>query len=420
MEVGVGDAEPTWPELLGSNNWEGLLDPLNLGLRQLILRCGDLCQATYDAFNNDELSMYTGSSRYGPKDFFKKTGLPPNFDFEVYSFLYATASIEVPQAFLLHSLSREAWSRESNWIGYIAVSSDLATRASGRREIYVAWRGTSRDLEWVNVFKPGLESIEPLLAEKDRPKSHWYDLLLCSNDDDDLPKVMKGWYNIYTSDNPKSPFSKLSARDQFQFKIKELVFKYKDEQLSLTCVGHSLGACLAILSAFDAVENGLTKVGNKPEFPVTAIVFGSPQVGNKAFNEILNKLPNISVLHVRNEIDLIPIYPSELLGYTDTGVELVIDTRKSSYLKDSKNPSDWHNLQAMLHIVAGWNGKEGDFGLQVKRSIALVNKSSNILKDEFLVPESWWVEKNKSMVLGKDGEWQLASPSEEDIPVPEF
>jgi hypothetical protein len=36
-------AEPTWPQLLGSNNWEGLLDPLDLSLRKLILRRGDLC-----------------------------------------------------------------------------------------------------------------------------------------------------------------------------------------------------------------------------------------------------------------------------------------------------------------------------------------------------------------------------------------
>lgn len=233
---------------------------------------------------------------------------------------------------------------------------------------------------------------------------------------------MKGWYIIYTSEDPKSQFTKMSARQQFLTKIKELVSSYKDEQeqLSLICTGHSLGACLATLSAFDIVENGVSKIGDRPEFPVTAVVFGSPQVGNKAFGERLKKLPNLRVLHVRNEIDLIPEYPSRLLGYRDTGVELVMDTRKSPYLKESKNPSDWHNLQGLLHVVAGWNGKEGEFGLQVKRSIALVNKSSEFLKDECLIPGSWWVEKNKGMALEKDGEWELAPPDGEDMPVPEF
>ncbi|XP_058068996.1 phospholipase A1-IIdelta [Magnolia sinica] len=422
--AGTSAIEPSWPELLGSNQWEGLLDPLDLNLRQLVLRCGDFCQATYDAFNNDEHSKYTGSSRYGKRNFFHKVELESASNYDVFSFIYATAAIDVPEAFLLHSLSREAWSRESNWMGYVAVSTDEASRASGRREIYVVWRGTTRDLEWINVLDPKLVSIEPLLAKKDQQQqSHWYDHLLghsSSSDDEDGPKVMKGWYTIYTSDDPKSSFTKLSARDQLLAKIKELVDLYKDEDLSITLVGHSLGACLAILSAFDIVENGLSKVGDKPEFPVCAIVFGSPQVGNKAFNERLKKLPSLRVLHVVNEIDLIPHYPSGLLSYTDTGVKLVIDTRKSSYLKDSKNPSDWHNLQGMLHIVAGWNGKDGEFELKVKRSIALVNKSSEFLTDECLVPGSWWVEKNKSMVLGEDGEWRLSSPLEDDIPVPEF
>ncbi|KAJ0601315.1 putative phospholipase A(1) [Helianthus annuus] len=57
---------------------------------------------------------------------------------------YATAKISVPEAFFLRSLSREAWDRESNWIGYIATTTDEVSKALGRREIYIAWRGTSR------------------------------------------------------------------------------------------------------------------------------------------------------------------------------------------------------------------------------------------------------------------------------------
>ncbi|RZC74251.1 hypothetical protein C5167_049731, partial [Papaver somniferum] len=96
---------------------------------------------------------------------------------------------------------------------------------------------------------------------------------------------------------------------------------------------------------------------------------------------------NLRVLHVKNTIDLIPLYPSALL----------VDTGKSTSLKDSSNPSDWHNLQAILHIVAGWNGKEKEFELKVDRSVALVNKSCDYLKDDQLVPASWWIETNKGM-----------------------
>lgn len=156
---------------------------------------------------------------------------------------------------------------------------------------------------------------------------------------------MKGWLTIYTSNDPKSPFTKTSARIQVLTRIKSLLERYKSENPSVVLVGHSLGASLSIVSAFDLVENGVTDV------PVAAIVFGSPQVGNKAFNERFNKFPNLKVLHVRNVIDVIPHYPGKLLGYEYTGVELVIDTRKSTSLKNSKNPSDWHNLQVRLKKI---------------------------------------------------------------------
>ncbi|XP_073026255.1 phospholipase A1-IIdelta-like [Primulina eburnea] len=413
--TGTSTAEPSREELLGSKNWEGLLNPLNLDLRRLILRCGDFCQGTYDAFNNDANSKYAGSSRYGKTSFFEKVMLESASDYQVYCFLYATARIGVVKSLFLHSLSREAWDRESNWIGYIAVTTDEVSQALGRREIYVAWRGTTRSYEWIDVVGARPESAQQLL----RPKT-WDKKVDSSSgsdsdeDDEKVPKVMKGWLTIYVSNDPNSSFTKLSARTQVLKKIEDLRNQYKNESLSIALTGHSLGASLAILAAFDLVENGVNDI------PVSAIVFGSPQVGNKAFVERLNKYPNLNVLHVRNKIDLIPRYPSSLLRYKNTGIELEIDNRKSPSLKDSRNPSDWHNLQAMLHVVAGWNGADGEFELKVKRNLALVNKSSAILKDEYLIPGSWWVEKNKGMILDENGDWVLTPPSGEDEPVPEF
>ncbi|XP_027064906.2 phospholipase A1-IIdelta-like [Coffea arabica] len=406
--------EPTWLELLGSNNWEGLLDPFDLSLRKLILRCGDFCQATYDSFVNDANSKFAGSSRYGKKTFFQKVMLENASDYQVYCFLYATAQIGVPEAILLHSRSREAWDRESNWIGYIATTTDEVSKSLGRREIYVAWRGTSRDYEWIDVFSARPESADQLF----KPKS-WDKKVEANEDDSDedeeekATKVMYGWLTIYVSEDPKSSFTKTSARKQLLSKMKTLIEQYKDEKLSITFTGHSLGAALSILSAFDLVENGVTDI------PVSAIVFGSPQVGNKAFNDRVLEFPNLKILHVKNKIDLIPLYPSGLLGYVNTGTLLEINTRKSPHLKDSKNPSDWHNLQAILHVVNGWNGSKGEFELKVKRSLALVNKSSAFLKEEYLAPETWWVEKNKGMVIDENGDWILAPPADEDLPVPE-
>ena len=412
------DSQPTWEELLGSKNWEKLLSPLNLSLRQLILRCGDFCQATYDAFNNDQTSKYSGASRYGKASFFRKVMLQNDTDYSVVCFLYATARVSSAKALLLHSMSRESWDRESNWIGYVAVTADHVSTALGRREIYVAWRGTTRNYEWINVIGAELESAESLLSPNNKHEIGNPDNSSSDSDNDDdnkrVPEVMNGWLSIYTSEDPNSPFVKSSARVQLLAKIKALREKYKDEKISIVMTGHSLGASLSILSSFDLAENGFSDI------PISSFVFGSPQIGNKAFKQRMERYPNLKILHIKNKIDLIPHYPGRLLGYVDVGTDLIIDTRKSPSLKDSKNPSDWHNLQGMLHVVAGWNGEEEEFELKVKRSLALVNKSSGFLKEECLVPVSWWVEKNKGMVVDQSrGEWVLAPPDDEDLPVPE-
>ncbi|KAJ8428372.1 hypothetical protein Cgig2_012519 [Carnegiea gigantea] len=403
---------PTWRELLGSNNWDGLLDPLNDDLRRLILRCGDLCQVTYDTFINDPNSKYCGCSRYAKADVLRRTACLEWDRYDVVGFLYATARVSMPEAFLLKSLSRERWDRESNWIGYIAVSKDEVSAEMGRREIYVVWRGTTRNYEWIDVLGAKLQSAKPLLhkaANGNLVPSVLFSVLVFlsfvfsnhANGDDGSdnegdhesePKVMRGWLTMYLSNDPKSPFTKLN------------------EDVSIVFTGHSLGATLSALAAFDVVENLTT------EIPISAIVFGCPKVGNKVLKAKFDSYPNLKVLHVKNSIDLIPHYPARLMGYVHIGTELVIDTRKSNFLKDSKNPSDWHNLQAMLHVVNGWHGIKRIFALKIKRSIALVNKSCDFLKEEYLVPPSWWVEKNKGMVINKEGEWVLAVPKEGPIP----
>lgn len=123
-------------------------------------------------------------------------------DAKHYKVLYATARVSDHEAFFLSSMSRESWDRETNWIGYIAVTSDERTAEIGRREIYVVFRGTTRNYEWVNVMGAKLTSVKELLM-----------------DDADGPEVMLGWFTIYTTANPVSPFTKMSARSQLLTKV---------------------------------------------------------------------------------------------------------------------------------------------------------------------------------------------------------
>ncbi|KAI5021761.1 hypothetical protein ZWY2020_058491 [Hordeum vulgare] len=114
-------------------------------------------------------------------------------DISVAANLYATAATSLPPGLMVYSLSREAWSKESNWIGYVAVSTDAAAAVTDQRVIYVALRGTIRNLEWVDVLKPDLIAPDTILLEGDPARGH--------------VGVMKGWYVIYTSTDERSPFS---------------------------------------------------------------------------------------------------------------------------------------------------------------------------------------------------------------------
>lgn len=87
------------------------------------------------------------------------------------------------------------------------------------------WRGTTRDYEWINVFGAAPESAKGLLSAKtlkEFDRGNVDGSRSSSSDDEDdgrIPKVMKGWLTVYTSDDPKSPFTKASARTQVLNKV---------------------------------------------------------------------------------------------------------------------------------------------------------------------------------------------------------
>lgn len=424
----------TYEELHGSNNWAGLLDPLDLGLRNLIIGYGDLASAAERAFNNDADSLYNGLSNYGKSSFFKGAMLPwAESKYQVASFIYATASVDpvIPSA-----LSREGSNFESNWMGYIAVSNDEYSKLIGRREICMVWRGTNRNYEWIDDIARGFpvpaEPLFPVVTGSIGAPSISMGPtgavpIRLSGNEQDTPQVMAGWLTIYNTSNPNSHFIRSSARTQLLTQIKKLLIKYKDEKVSITCTGHSLGACLTVLSAFDLARNAVT-----PDIHVSAFIFASPQVGNQSFKDKIEELPNLKILRVKNDPDLITLWPSKILKkvgekwehiftewlmYVDVGVEILIDTRLSPYLKDFSglamlsNPFVFHNLQGMLHSLSGWNGKNGEFNWSlVKRSLGWVNMSADHLKPEYKIPTNWWTEKNKGMVLTDHGDWVI-SPS---------
>ncbi|CAD6237653.1 unnamed protein product [Miscanthus lutarioriparius] len=408
--ITIALAQRSWAELNGRDNWDGLLDPLDADLRRAVIRYGELAQATSDAFIGDPASPYAGASRYAPGAFLHRTQAP-GADPDAYTvtrFLYATSSarVPVPDTFITRPAPPGAWSAESNWMGYVAVATDAGAARLGRRDIVVAWRGTKRAVEWADDLDITLVPATGVVG----PGPGW-----------SQPAVHRGFLSVYASRNSTSRFNKQSAREQVLTEVRRLLDAYKGKNCSITLTGHSLGAALSTLTAIDIVANGLNvRGGSNPNdtVPVTAIVFGSPRVGDDQFKKAFESMPGAArMLRVRNAPDIVPtILPAAF--YRDVGVELLLDTRKSPHLKKpGPGPAAWHNLECYLHGVAGTQGA-GDgagFGLVVDRDVALVNKEVDALSDEYPVPAAWWVEGNKGMTRDASGRWVLRDHEEGNL-----
>ncbi|CAF2314588.1 unnamed protein product [Brassica napus] len=391
----LGAIAKRWKVLSGQNKWKGLLDPLDPDLRRYIIHYGEMAQVGYDAFNWDRKSLYAGDCYYSKSQIFARTGyLKANpFRYNVTKYIYATASLNLPICFIVKSLSKEASRVQTNWIGYVAVATDEGKALLGRRDIVVAWRGTLQPYEWANDFDFPLESgvkVFPVFDSKI------------------VPRIGSGWLDVYTSSDAKSPYDTTSAREQVQGELKRLLDVYKNEEVSITFTGHSLGGVMSTLAAADLVngkKNTISAGLERKQVPITVFAFGCPRIGDQDFVKIVDSLKQLNILRIVNVPDVAPHYP--LLLYAEVGQELQINTLNSTYLKRSLNFRNYHNLEIYLHGMAGMQDKAGLFKLVIGRDISLVNKGLDALKDEFLVPSTWRCLANKGMVQKDDGTWQL-------------
>ncbi|VVA28773.1 PREDICTED: phospholipase [Prunus dulcis] len=400
-----------WKEIQGLDNWEGLLDPtLNSHLRQEIIRYGEFAQACYDSFDFDPHSKYCGTCKYQGAHFFENLDMADR-GYQISRYLYATSNINLPNFFQKSKLG-SVWSRHANWMGFVAVATDPdQIKRLGRRDIVIAWRGTVTYLEWIYDLK---DILHPAQFRND-PSI----------------KIESGFYDLYTKKEDECRFCSFSAREQLLAEVKRLRELYQGEEISITITGHSLGAALAILSAYDIAEMGLNIVVHdghheleSTKIPITVYSFSGPRVGNLRFKERCDEL-GVKVLRVVNVHDKVPRVPGIITNekfrfqkyiedtiafpwsYAHVGVELELDHNQSPFLKPTNDFGCAHNLEAHLHLVDGYHGKGQKFCLVTKRDIALVNKSCDFLRAEYGVPPHWRQDENKGMVRSKDGRWVL-------------
>lgn len=224
----------------------------------------------------------------------------------------------------------------------------------GRRDVVIALRGTATCLEWLENLRVTLTKLPSHMG--------------CGYED---CMVENGFLSLYVSKTGACP----SLQDMVREEVARVIESYGDEPLSITITGHSLGAALAILSAYDITAT----LKNAPM--VTVVSFGAPRVGNEKFRSQLEK-SGTRILRIVNSDDVITKVPGLVvrdddvacsggvhaaglqswfrkvvddmqLVYADVGQELRVSSRESQYLKKG-DVATCHDLKTYLHLVNGF------------------------------------------------------------------
>lgn len=363
-----------WREYHGSNDWCGMLDPLDENLRREMVRYGEFIQAAYHCFHSNPAT----SSEEAPA--YRHVGLPDR-SYKVTKSLYATSSVGLPK-WVDEVAPDLGWmTQRTSCVGYVAVCDDQREISRmGRRDIVIALRGTATCLEWA-------ENMRDLLVQVPGENDPNYG----------QPKVECGFLSLYKTVGAHVP----SLAESVVTEVRRLMKLYKGETLSITVTGHSLGAALALLVADDLS----TCAPNMP--PVAVFSFGGPRVGNRGFVNRLNT-KNVKVLRIVNSQDVITRVPGMFVSeeldrklreshaagvlnmldnnmpwaYAHVGTELRVDTKNSPFLKPNADVACCHDLEAYLHLVDGFLDSNCPFRSNAKRSLVklLHEQNSNVKK----------------------------------------
>ncbi|KAK0466791.1 alpha/beta-hydrolase [Desarmillaria tabescens] len=125
--------------------------------------------------------------------------------------------------------------------------------------------------------------------------------------------------------------------------VKTAMSKYSTT--SVTVVGHSLGGAIALL---DGVYLDL----QLPTATVSVISYGLPRVGNQAFADYVDA--HVSVSHVNNKKDPIPILPGRFLGFHHpSGEKHITDSNAWVACPGQDNEDDRCTVGEVSNILVG-------------------------------------------------------------------
>lgn len=168
--------------------------------------------------------------------------------------------------------------------------------------IFIGYRGSENIQNWVSNLQ--VSKIYPY------------------NNSDENIALEKGFYNLFQS-----------LKQDVYSVIEILADKYSTNKLFIT--GHSLGAALATINAFDV------KYHNEPYQILSLTTFGSPRVGNAHFVDKFSQY-GISSTRVTHYYDVVPHVPENFLDYYHVSQEVWFNEPNSGYTicSDGDNKED--------------------------------------------------------------------------------
>ncbi|CAO2141543.1 unnamed protein product [Urochloa humidicola] len=348
-----------WREVHGAGDWRGMVAPLHPLLRGEIVRYGELVAACYRAFDLDPRSKRYLNCKHGKAQMLRAVGLDDGAGYEITKYIYAAPDVALP-----FPPGGDAGRRpcKSRWIGYVAVASDGEAARLGRRDILVSFRGTVTGSEWLANF---MSLLAPARFDPADPRPD--------------VKVESGFLSVYTSDDGGAGgrFTAGSCRNQLLSEVTRLIGEYRDEEMSITLAGHSMGSSLAVLFGYDLAELGLNYSyhnsngggGGARAIPITVFSFAGPRVGNVEFKTRCDEL-GVKVLRVVNVNDPVTKMPGVILNegaarvlagrygmpwskacYAHVGVEVALDFFVAGDI------ACVHDIEAYIdHLLKGTDG----------------------------------------------------------------
>ncbi|KAK4803273.1 hypothetical protein SAY86_001476 [Trapa natans] len=368
-----------WMNYQGVNGWEGLLDPLDDDLRREILRYGHFVEAAYDSFDFDPSSPTYATCKHPRSSLLRRSGICGS-GYRVTRNLYATCGVELP------SCGGGGWSgvkfpgwvsTRSSWVGFVAVCHDNREISRlGRRDVVIALRGTGTCLEWVENMRTKLTCVHG----NDGGSGAYGE-----------PMVQSGFLSLFTS----KATTRLSLRDTIREEVGTIIKMYGGKPLSFTLTGHSLGAALATLTAYDIHD---AFEGFAPT--VTVLSFGGPRVGNMSFRYRLEET-GTNVLRIVNTDDPVTKVPGILVDgssgipgedaaagmvpgwlrqrvlhdssrwrYVDVGRELRLSSKECPYICDV-SMTTCHDMKTYLNLVSGFVSSKCPFRAKGKKVLRM-------------------------------------------------